>query len=123
MTTERSVDATLELLDRKESALDLVAWVGSLVTSLLLSDGIVTLFIQDERDNEGLEPSQRKRFIRLAPLTQVYLDAQALTDTAPYRIKRYVRPIRTTGRPQFVARKEGELWEVELEPEQNPGPQ
>jgi len=118
MDQQESADATIELLDSNKTAGDLVVWLGSLAASMLMKDGVVTLFVQDERENPALPPDQRKRFIRWAPPTLVDIDSRALTESqdSRYRIKRFVRPIRTTGRPQFVARKDGELWEVELEP-------
>jgi len=109
------VDATLELLDEENRAADLVLWVGTVVVDALKREGAITLFVQDETNNHSLPIHMRKRFIRIAPLTQVHIDAAALTDTEPYKVKKYVRPIRASGRPQFVARRGGELWEVELE--------
>lgn len=48
--------------------------------------------------------------------TLVYLDANAIVnEDMPERPDfRWVRPILGSGRPQFVAWKDGELWEIEF---------
>lgn len=53
----------------------------------------------------------------IADPTKVYLDAAtAIADDTPdEELKfRYVRPILPTGRPQFVAWRDSELWEIEF---------
>ena len=64
----------------------------------------------------------------IANPTKVYLDAGAIiTDDMPLGVEpkfKYVRPILATGRPQYVAWRDSELWEIEFtdeEPEEDPG--
>jgi hypothetical protein len=60
--------------------------------------------------------------VAVANPVHVYLDTSAwLDDDARALPKyRYVRPVLGQGKPQYVAWKNGELWEIEFEDEPQP---
>jgi len=84
---------------------DAVYFIGLMAVKGLAAFGHVTL-IMGEDDK-----------VCIANPTKVYLDACAAIadDTPDEDLKfKYVRPILPTGRPQYVAWREGELWEIEF---------
>lgn len=60
--------------------------------------------------------------VSVANPVHVYLDTSAWLDDDAHKLPRYryVRPVLGQGKPQFVAWKNGELWEIEFEDESQP---
>lgn len=85
---------------------DAVFFIGLMAAKSLMTFGQITLVM-------GASET-----VCVANPTQVYLDAGAilddedLTELPPYK---WVRPILASGRPQYVAWRDGELWEIEFE--------
>ena len=94
---------------------DAVYFIGLMAAKGLAAFGQVTLIM-------GADDK-----VCIANPTQVYLDAGAIIadDMDPSLVPKYkwVRPILGSGRPQYVAYRDGELWEIEFidEPEEEPG--
>jgi len=97
---EESVDLTLDNLATEDG----IVHLGVLCVQGLQQFGCVTLYA-DEGGG-----------INLANPIGVFLNAGAVK--APDRPPKFIRPILLNGRPQFVAMKEGTLWEVEYPDEQ-----
>lgn len=95
---EETKDLTLGDLE----SLDAIVGLGQNAASLLKTFGTVTFYV----DEQGK--------VRLANSLLVYLDASLAhppDDVEP----RFVRPIITAGKPQYVAKRpDGSLWEVEF---------
>jgi hypothetical protein len=91
---------------------DAIYFLGLMVSKALESFGQVTLMMsQDDK-------------VAVANPVHVYLDAKAvITDMGdPLPPFHWVRPVLGHGRPQYVAWKNGELWEISFnEPEQSDG--
>ena len=86
---------------------DAIYFLGLMAAKGLETLGQVT-FMMSEDDK-----------VAVANPTLVYLDAKAVvTDSSPSQEVppfRWVRPILGQGRPQYVAWRNGELWEIEFE--------
>jgi len=94
---------------------DAVYYLGLMAAKGLTAFGQITLIM-------GADDK-----VCVANPVHVYLDAQAIIDDAMPVDQvpnfKYVRPVLGSGRPQYCAWKEGELWEIEFideEPEENP---
>lgn len=85
---------------------DAIYFLGLMAARSLETLGQVTfLMSQDDK-------------VAIANPTHVYLDAKAVVTDDPSGKSppfRWVRPILGQGRPQYVAWKNGELWEIEFE--------
>jgi len=85
---------------------DAVYFIGLMAAKSLMTFGQITLVM-------GASET-----VCVANPTQVYLDAGAIIDdeglseVPPFK---WVRPILSSGRPQYVAWRDGELWEIEFE--------
>jgi hypothetical protein len=85
---------------------DAVYFIGLMAAKGLMAFGQVT-FLMSADDK-----------VCLANPTQVYFDVGAaiVDDMDPSLVPKYkwVRPILGSGRPQYVAYRDGELWEIEF---------
>jgi hypothetical protein len=114
MGEDKAVDPlkTISRVDLRRQ--DAIYFIGLLAATALEKVGQVTLLIN------------AKDRVAIANPLHVYLDAQAMADeedgiVPPFH---YVRPILGEGRPQAVAFKDGELWEIcfdEAQPEEPTG--
>lgn len=91
---------------------DAIFFLGLMAAKSLLTIGQVTLIMGADED------------VCIANPTQVYLGAGAIIDDGKMTEIpdfKWVRPILPSGRPQYAAWRDGELWEIEFideEPEE-----
>lgn len=94
---EKPKDVSIRNLDEP----DVLAWLAALCSVHLKVAGSVTFFI----DEDG--------YVQLANPLGVFLDIERMK--APEKPYRFVRPIITDGRPQYIAvREDGTIWEIEF---------
>ena len=89
---------------------DVIFHLGELVAAALLSVGQVTMF----RNPDGN--------VCIANPVHVYMAPGALLEDDGGEVPAFhwVRPILTSGRPQYAAWREGQLWEIEFDGEPPP---
>jgi hypothetical protein len=98
---EEMVEVGLEELRRP----DVIHHLGELAAAGLTALGQVTLF----RNPDGKVCIANPVHVFFAPGALLEDDGE---DLPPYR---WVRPIMGSGRPQYAAWRDGELWEIEFE--------
>lgn len=95
-------DITLDNIDSPEAQI----WLGLLTADQLKAMGSVTLFVAEDGG------------IRAANPLHVYLDGPEVYEGLPSNRYRWLRPIVGEMKPQYVAWRDGQLWEIEFVPEQ-----
>ena len=78
---------------------DCLVQMGLLCAKALLLFGTANLYVDEQGG------------INMANPTAVFLNADAVK--VPHREPVYTRPVMMSGRPQYVALRDGALWEVE----------
>jgi hypothetical protein len=110
---EHDVHITTLLGDDREAATAQI-WLGTLAAMCLRGAAIVTFCLD------------RGGFVRWADPNHVYLDHRAVLEKDEKRKVRWIRPALNDGNPPFVGIKDGQLWIVEFdddeeEPEETAG--
>jgi hypothetical protein len=104
---EHDVHITALLGDDQPAAAAQI-WLGTLAAMCLRGAAIVTFCL----DKEG--------YVRWADPNHVYLDHRAVLERDENRKVRFVSPILNDGTPPYVGIKDGQLWVVEFEDEDEP---
>jgi hypothetical protein len=102
-------DADIELLKSHLSNPGTHLWLGGLVCKQLQAMGTITLFLSEDDGK-----------VRIANPLHVYLGSQAMIDEdSDDRPFRWLRPVVGEAKPQFVAWRNGDLWEIEFTDEKS----
>ena len=97
------IDVGMEELHRR----DIVFHLGELAAAALMTVGSVTLV----RNPSGKVAIANPIHVYLAPHS---IMEETDTELPPFK---WVRPVISSGRPQYAAFRQGELWEIEFEDE------
>lgn len=98
---ERDIHVS-DLLREDEEGGRIAAWFTQLAGLCLRGAGSVTFILDDDQN------------VRWANPVHVYLDENAVLEETPGRAYRWLRPIVGEGKPQYVAWRNGQLWEIEF---------
>lgn len=83
---------------------DAIIRLGNIAAAMLLKMGAAAFYLAGDGSVQAANPAH------------VYFDNKAFG--VPDGDVRYVRPVVTDGRPQMVAMKDGEPWEIEVVPKE-----
>lgn len=83
---------------------DAIIRLGNIAAAMLLKMGAAAFYLDEAGSVQAANP------------VYVYFDHKAFG--VPDGRVRYVRPVMTDGRPQMVALRDGEPWEIEVLPEE-----
>lgn len=99
---KRMMSEEVPITRAKLSEGDAVITIGAIAAKHLRRLGVVTMVIDQDEE------------VRVANPLFVYIDEQAFNRAEMNEELRYIRPIVSDGKPQLVAFKGDELWEVEV---------